>query len=88
MFQLFFIMFILFLVMFIYTYIINRFTKKYILFYVPTILGIVWYIFQLLWYFTKTTEGIQDLGIYIATMFIAVIIFSNVLMVFIFKKRK
>lgn len=78
MFQLLFISLILFLITIIYTYIINRFiTNKWILF-LPTIVSILWYAWQLWQYLRTPTQGFEGLSLYFTALFIVVIVFTNV----------
>lgn len=87
MFQLLFVMFILFLLILVYTYIIIQFTRSKIILFLPTIVGVLWYLLQLREYLTTTREGFDELAIYFSTMFLIVIIFSNLISNLIFLKK-
>lgn len=78
MFQILIMMLVCFLITLIYTAVAGKFTKNKIIFFLPAIIALIWFLSTLYWYLTKTTEGLEDLTIYLVAIFAIVIITTNI----------
>lgn len=86
MFQILIMMLVCFLMTLTYTAVAGKFTKRKIILFLPTVIVLVWFLSTLYWYFTKTTEGFEDLTIYLVAIFAIVIITTNIFSSLIFLK--
>ena len=87
MYQLLLILIVLFLGTLGYTYGISRLTQNKLILFAPAEIGIVWYLLQLWTYFTRTNIGFEGLSLYFATLFIIVVLFTNLFFGYIFLKN-
>lgn len=73
----------------LYTYIANKFFKSKLLLFLPTILGVLWFIYIFTLYTPNASEGFGDLAIVIYAMMVFAMMIGNVLfsLYLIYKKK-
>ncbi len=73
-----------------YSFIYNKFFQNKILLFLPTILGVLWFIYIFTLYTPKPNEGFGDLAIVIYAMMVFAIMVGNVLfsLYLIYKSKK
>ena len=87
MYQLLLIIVALFIGTLVYTYGISRLTQNKLILLAPAEIGIVWYLLQLWAYFRETNVGFEGLNLYFATLFIIVVLFTNLFFGYLFLKK-
>lgn len=86
--QLLFILFALFIITLTYTYIASRLTKNKLILTIPTTIALLYYLLQWREYLKAPAIGFENLSIYFATLFIIVVVLTNLFFSFIFLKKK